>query len=60
MDADMDELIARGATPKELRTHALAKGYRSLAEVGLQRAAEGLTSLHELGRTVDLTGRHCS
>lgn len=58
MDADMDELVARRATLKELRACAVQKGYRSLAEEGLQRVAEGLTSLQELGRTVDLTGRY--
>jgi len=58
MDADMDELVARRATLKDLRACAIEKGYRSLAEEGLQRVAEGLTSLQELGRTVDLTGRY--
>ncbi len=58
MDADMDELVARGATMKELRSCAVDKGYRPLAEEGLHRVAEGMTSLQELGRTVDLTGRH--
>ncbi|HEY9446104.1 MAG TPA: GspE/PulE family protein [Burkholderiales bacterium] len=58
MDADMDELVARRATLKELRACAVDKGFRSLAEEGLQRVAEGMTSLQELGRTVDLTGRY--
>ena len=58
MDADMDELVAQRATLKELRACAIDKGFRSLAEEGLQRVAEGMTSLQELGRTVDLTGRY--
>lgn len=58
MDADLDELIARRATLGELRACAAHKGYRTLAEEGLQRVAEGVTSLPELGRTVDLTGRY--
>jgi type II secretory ATPase GspE/PulE/Tfp pilus assembly ATPase PilB-like protein len=58
MDADLDELVARRATLGELRACAAQKGYRSLAEEGLQRVAEGLTSVQELGRTVDLTGRY--
>lgn len=57
MDADLDELVARRATAKELRTAALAKGFRSLAEEGLQRVIDGTTSLAEVGRAVDLTGR---
>ncbi len=57
MDADLDELVARRATAKELRTAALAKGFRSLAEEGLERVIDGTTSLAEVGRAVDLTGR---
>jgi general secretion pathway protein E/type IV pilus assembly protein PilB len=57
MDADLDELVARRATAKELRTAALAKGFRALAEEGLQRVIDGTTSLAEVGRAVDLTGR---
>jgi type II secretory ATPase GspE/PulE/Tfp pilus assembly ATPase PilB-like protein len=57
MDGDLDELVARRATAKELRTAALAKGFRALAEEGLQRVIDGTTSLAEVGRAVDLTGR---
>ncbi len=57
MDGDLDELVARRGTAKELRTAALAKGFRSLAEEGLQRVIDGSTSLAEVRRTVDLTGR---
>jgi len=58
MDSDLDELVARRATTKELRTAALAKGFRSLASEGLQRVADGITSLAEVAREIDLTGRH--
>jgi len=58
MDSDLDELVARRATTKELRTAALAKGFRSLASEGLQRVADGVTSLAEVAREIDLTGRH--
>ncbi|MEK6591471.1 MAG: ATPase, T2SS/T4P/T4SS family [Pseudomonadota bacterium] len=57
MDSDMDELVARRATVKELRAAAITKGFRTLAEEGLQRVIEGATSLAEVSRTVDLTGR---
>ena len=57
MDSDLDELVARRATAKELRTAALTKGFRSLAEEGLQRVVDGTTSLAEVSRSVDLTGR---
>jgi general secretion pathway protein E/type IV pilus assembly protein PilB len=58
MDADLDELVARRATAKEMRAAAMAKGFRSLSDEGLQRAVEGLTSLSEVAREIDLTGRY--
>jgi type II secretory ATPase GspE/PulE/Tfp pilus assembly ATPase PilB-like protein len=58
MDGDMDELIARRSTAKELRTAAMAKGFRPLAEAGIQRVLDGVTTLAELARAVDLTGRY--
>lgn len=57
MDGDIDELVARRATAKELRAEAVLKGFRSLAEEGITRALDGITSLAEVARTVDLTGR---
>jgi type II secretory ATPase GspE/PulE/Tfp pilus assembly ATPase PilB-like protein len=57
MDSDMDELVARRATPRELREAANAKNFRSLAEEGVQRVADGATSLAEVARAIDLTGR---
>jgi type II secretory ATPase GspE/PulE/Tfp pilus assembly ATPase PilB-like protein len=58
MDSDLDELVARRATAKELRAAALAKGFRPLAEEGLRRVLDGTTSLAEVRRTIDLTGRY--
>ena len=57
MDADMDELVARRATPRELREAAAAKNFRSLADEGVQRVLDGITSLAEVARAIDLTGR---
>ena len=57
LDADLDELVARRATMREIKQAALAKGFRSLAEDGLRRVREGSTSLEEVGRVVDLTER---
>ena len=57
MDADMDELVARRATTRELREAAVSKGFRSLADEGLKRVIEGVTSLAEVARAVDLTSR---
>ncbi|HEX9685755.1 MAG TPA: GspE/PulE family protein [Burkholderiales bacterium] len=58
MDSDLDELVARRATAKELRAAAMAKGFRSLSDEGLQRAMDGTTSLAEVAREIDLTGRY--
>jgi type II secretory ATPase GspE/PulE/Tfp pilus assembly ATPase PilB-like protein len=57
MDADMDELVARRATTRELREAAVSKGFRPLAEEGLKRVIEGVTSLSEVARSIDLTSR---
>src|SRR6185436_19628797 len=57
MDSDLDELVARRASPRELREAANAKNFRSLAEEGVQRVADGVTSLAEVARAIDLTGR---
>ena len=58
MNSDIDELVARRATTKELRAAALATGFRSLADEGMQRVVDGITSLAEVAREIDLTGRH--
>jgi general secretion pathway protein E/type IV pilus assembly protein PilB len=57
IDADLDELIVRRATHREIHTAAIGKGFHTLAEDGLRRAAEGMTSIEEVARVVDLTGR---
>jgi type II secretory ATPase GspE/PulE/Tfp pilus assembly ATPase PilB-like protein len=57
MDGDLDELVARSATAKELKATALAHDFRPLAEEGVARVLDGTTSIAELSRAVDLTGR---
>ncbi len=57
MDNELDELVARRATVRELRESALAKGFTTLAEAGVRRVLEGRTSIAEVARVVDLTGR---
>ena len=57
MDADLDELIARRVTTRELNNMALSKGFRPLAEDGIRRVLDGSTSLDEVSRVVDLTDR---
>ena len=57
MDGDLDELVARRATLREIRNAATAKGFRPLADDGLRRVLDGSTSLEEVARVVDLTER---
>jgi general secretion pathway protein E/type IV pilus assembly protein PilB len=57
INGDMDELIARRATAREMRNLSKEMGFRSLADDGLRRVLDGSTSIEELGRVVDLTDR---
>ncbi len=57
MDAELDELIARRATNREVKQAALDKGFRTLADDAIRRVLEGITSLDEISRVVDLTDR---
>ncbi len=57
MNGDLDELVARRATARELRAVALANEFRPLAEEGIARVLDGTTNLAEVARAIDLTGR---
>jgi type II secretory ATPase GspE/PulE/Tfp pilus assembly ATPase PilB-like protein len=57
MDGDLDELVARRSTARELRTAAVEKGFRPLVEEGIARILDGTTSIAEVARSVDLTQR---
>jgi type II secretory ATPase GspE/PulE/Tfp pilus assembly ATPase PilB-like protein len=57
LDPEIDELIARRATGREIRLAATAKGFRTLAEDAIGRGLAGQTSLEEISRVVDLTDR---
>jgi type II secretory ATPase GspE/PulE/Tfp pilus assembly ATPase PilB-like protein len=56
-DTDMDELVARKGTQKELLRMSLSKGFKPLVDAGADRVREGSTSLEEVSRVVDLTSR---
>ena len=55
MDSDLDDLVARRASIRDLKKTALDKGFRPLAADGMRRVLEGVTSLAEVTRIVDLT-----
>jgi type II secretory ATPase GspE/PulE/Tfp pilus assembly ATPase PilB-like protein len=58
MDGDLDELVARRATAREIRAAAATKSFRPLAEEAVKRVIDGTSSLAEVARAVDLTGRY--
>jgi general secretion pathway protein E/type IV pilus assembly protein PilB len=57
MNAELDELVARRASVRELRNAAHASGFRSLVDDGMRRVLAGSTTLDEVARVVDLTDR---
>jgi type II secretory ATPase GspE/PulE/Tfp pilus assembly ATPase PilB-like protein len=57
LDAEIDELIARRATGREIKTAAAARGFRTLSDDAIGRVLSGHTSLEEISRVVDLTDR---
>ncbi len=57
MDADFDDLVSRRASIRDMKQTALDKGFRPLAADGMRRILQGVTSLAEVTRVVDLTDR---
>jgi general secretion pathway protein E/type IV pilus assembly protein PilB len=57
MTPALDEMVARRASSRELKTAAAAGGFHSLIDDGVRRVIEGVTTLEEVGRVVDLTER---
>jgi type II secretory ATPase GspE/PulE/Tfp pilus assembly ATPase PilB-like protein len=57
MDDELDELIASRATTRELLKHAVTNGFKTMADDGIRRVLLGETTIEELSRVVDLTGR---
>ena len=57
MNYDLDDLVSRRASTRQIREQALAQGFTPLAMDGIQRVRQGLTSLAEVARVVDLSDR---
>ena len=57
IDSDMDDLIARRASIRDLKNAALQRGFRPLAQDGIRRILQGVTSIAEVARVVDLSDR---
>ncbi|MBU0689375.1 MAG: Flp pilus assembly complex ATPase component TadA [Gammaproteobacteria bacterium] len=58
MDSEMDDLVARRASIRDIKHAALEAGFRPLAQDGIRRILQGVTSVAEVSRVVDLTDRH--
>jgi type II secretory ATPase GspE/PulE/Tfp pilus assembly ATPase PilB-like protein len=54
-DKDIDELIGIGSSTTKIEQAAIDAGYEPMAIDGIRRVAEGLTTVEEVGRVVDLT-----
>jgi type II secretory ATPase GspE/PulE/Tfp pilus assembly ATPase PilB-like protein len=57
MTADLDDLLAHGATTKEIKEAAYKQGFFTLADDGIRHIIEGITSVKEVARVADLTER---
>ena len=55
-DTGLDELIARRATQREISDYAISQGFVPIAEDGLRRVRDGITTIDEVARVIDLTG----
>ena len=53
-ESTLEDLIAKGATPSEMKLYAQSRGFRGITEDARQRVLEGHTSLHEVMRVTDL------
>jgi type II secretory ATPase GspE/PulE/Tfp pilus assembly ATPase PilB-like protein len=57
MDDELDDLVANRATSRELLKQALSNGFVTMADDGIRRVLLGETTIEEVSRVVDLTGR---
>jgi type II secretory ATPase GspE/PulE/Tfp pilus assembly ATPase PilB-like protein len=56
-DVQIDEMVARKATVREITQVASEQGFKPLADDGLRRILDGITSLDEVSRVINLTDR---
>ena len=56
-DRDLDELVVRSASKKEMLQHVFSRGFIPMIEDGIQKVVAGVIDLKELTRVVDMTER---
>ena len=57
MDAELDEIKKKKSTMKEFKEVAMTKGFMPIQEDAARWVVDGYTSLEEVTRVIDLTGR---
>ncbi|MCP4188429.1 MAG: Flp pilus assembly complex ATPase component [Gammaproteobacteria bacterium] len=57
MNSELDDLLAQGATTKEIRDTANNQGFLTLADDGVRHIIDGITSVDEVARVANLTER---
>ncbi|HAI68393.1 MAG TPA: secretion system protein E [Gammaproteobacteria bacterium] len=57
IDESLQDIIARHTTTYDIRQQSQKMGFRTLAQDGIRRVLEGITSLDEVSRVLDLTSR---
>jgi len=57
VDSDLDEMIAEQLTMGKFKKHLKQKGFQTLADDAARRVIEGITTLDEVSRVIDLTDR---
>lgn len=55
IDDALQDLIAHRATTYDLKQHMLRTSFHTLAQEGIRRILEGVTSIEEVARVVDMT-----
>jgi len=56
-DRELDEMILREASRREMLEYSVRKGFLTMVDDGLEKVSKGITDLKELIRVVDLTDR---
>lgn len=54
-DEEMDEIVARQGTKKELNDLAVSKGFKNLKEDAILKIKEGITTFEAVAKVVDIT-----
>nr|VFK27091.1 MAG: general secretion pathway protein E/type IV pilus assembly protein PilB [Candidatus Kentron sp. MB] len=56
-DPEIDELVASEASIRTINHLAVTKGFTNLADDGVQKVIQGITTIQEISRILDLTTR---